>query len=197
MDIDHLKSVWETETPQNIPKISLEKQSEIHLPLEKIRKNMRMEFYITVVGFLFIILFMAFADFHIFKFKFYVIALVGSMMLITAFYFLKFFSLYKNLSSIDLNLLENLKDLRFQFKLNEQYYLAFYISFVPFVVGESFLLFEFLPNLKSLDGIAFIGYFLLFCLFLLGSLYVVGKWWFSKYYGKYFAKINILIGDLK
>lgn len=197
MDLDNIKNIWSEEKPDKTPEISLEKQKELHFPLEKLRKNMRIEFWSTLILFVFIILFIALVDFHFFKFKFYIITLVGSMMLITAFYYYKFFLLYKNLSSVDLNLLENLKDLKFQFKLNEQYYLAYYVAFVPFTIAELFLVFEFIPIYKTMTGLPFILSFLVFCLFMLGALYIIGKWWFKKFYGKYFSQILKLIENLK
>ncbi len=197
MDLENIKNIWEKEEISETPEISLEQQKEIHLPLEKIRKNMRHEFWGTVVIFVSIILFFVLADFHFFKFKVYIITLVSSMLLVTAFYFFKFFNLYKNISSINLKTLESLKDLNFQFKLNEQYYLAFYIVFVPFVICEMLLVFEFVPPLKSITGLPFIAFFLGSCLFLLTTLYLGGTLWFKNYYGKYIKQIQQITDDLK
>ena len=90
MELDHLKEMWSNENVAETPEISTEKQKEIHLPLERIRKNMRTEFYWTAVLFVLIILFFAVVDMHFFKFKVYIITLVVTMMLITSFYFFKF-----------------------------------------------------------------------------------------------------------
>lgn len=197
MELDHLKEMWTKENISETPEISTEKQKEIHLPLEKIRKNMRMEFWSTMVMFVLIILFFALVDLHFFKFKVYIITLVFTMMLITSFYFFKFFNLYKNISNNNLSTLDALKDLKFQFKLNEQYYMAFYIVFAPFVVCEMLLVFEFTPPLKTITGMKFILIFLGSCVGTLGALYLFGKVWFSRYYGKYFDQINKIIDDLK
>ncbi|MDN3607770.1 hypothetical protein [Kaistella yonginensis] len=197
MELDQLKNIWTQEDVSETPEISLEKQKEIHQPLEKIRKNMRMEFWSTAVFFLFIILFFILKDMHFFKFKVYIITLVSAQMLITSFYFFKFFNLYKNLTTVDLNTKDNLKDLGFQFKLNEQYYLSFYISFVPFVVCEMLLIFEFMPNLKNIGGAEFIFTFLGVCVFTLLSLYLLGNWWFKRFYGKYISQISQLLKALK
>ncbi|MBC7556508.1 MAG: hypothetical protein H7195_06065 [Chryseobacterium sp.] len=197
MDLDSIKDIWNSENPDETPEVSLENQKELHFPLEKLRKNMRTEFWWTLVMFVFIILFFILVDFHFFKFKVYLIILVGTMMIVTIFYYYKFFLLYKNLSVLDLNLLENLKELKFQFKLNEQYYLAYYIAFVPFAVAEIILIFEFIPNFKTMTGFPFIAACLLFCILMLAALYVAGKWWFQKFYGKYFNQIVRLIDDLK
>lgn len=197
MEIDQLKNIWDKEEISETPEISMEQQSEIHLPLEKIRKNMRVEFWSTAVMFLLIILFFVFKDMYIFKFKVYIITLVSAQMLITSFYFFKFFNLYKNLTSVNLNTADSLRDLGYQFKLNEQYYLSFYISFVPFVVCEMLLIFEVLPNLRNMVGIEFIFAFLGVCVFTLLGLYFVGNWWFKRYYGKYISQIIQITKDLK
>ncbi|MFX5298648.1 hypothetical protein ABTD24_18425, partial [Acinetobacter baumannii] len=79
------------------PEISIEQKNRIHLPLEKIRKNMRMEFWSTVAIFIF-----AFALIAVcagsFKFKFYITILIGSMVFVTFFFYSQFFKLYKNMS---------------------------------------------------------------------------------------------------
>ena len=39
MELDHLKEMWSNENVAETPEISTESQKEIHLPLERIRKN--------------------------------------------------------------------------------------------------------------------------------------------------------------
>lgn len=197
MELDQLKNIWDKEEIAETPEISTEKQKQIHLPLERIRNNMRMEFWYTVVIFLLIIAFFILKDMYIFKFKVYVITLVSAQMLVTSFYFFKFFNLYKNLTSVNLNTADSLKDLCYQFKLNEQYYLSFYLSFVPFVVCEMLLIFEFTPSLKTIQGLEFILTFLGLCVFTLLLLYFVGIWWFKRYYGKYISQISQIAKNLK
>ncbi|QOW09671.1 hypothetical protein Q73A0000_04470 [Kaistella flava (ex Peng et al. 2021)] len=197
MELDQLKNIWGKEEVTETPEISTEKQKEIHLPLGKIRKNMRTEFWSTAVMFLLIIVFFALKDMYIFKFKVYVITLVSAQMLVTSFYFFKFFNLYKNLTAVDFNTADSLRELGYQFKLNKQYYLSFYISFVPFVVCEMLLIFEFTPSLKSIQGLEFILTFLGLCLFTLLLLYFVGTWWFKRYYGKYISQITQITKNLK
>ncbi|AZI32329.1 hypothetical protein [Kaistella carnis] len=197
MELDQLKNIWDKEEIAETPEISTEKQKQINLPLERIRNNMRMEFWYTVVMFLLIIAFFILKDMYIFKFKVYVITLVSAQMLVTSFYFFKFFNLYKNLTSVNLNTADSLKDLCYQFKLNEQYYLSFYLSFVPFVVCEMLLIFEFTPSLKIIQGLEFILTFLGLCVFTLLLLYFVGIWWFKRYYGKYISQISQIAKNLK
>ena len=39
MELDQIKNLWNKEEVVETPEISLEKQKEIHFPLEQIRKN--------------------------------------------------------------------------------------------------------------------------------------------------------------
>ncbi|TXF78922.1 hypothetical protein [Chryseobacterium sp.] len=197
MEFDNLKEMWDKEKISETPEISMIQQKEIHLPLERLRKKMRNEFWSTVVFFVFIILFFIFKDFHFFKFKVYCITLVASMMMVTGFYFFKFFQLYRNMGDINLSTKESLRDLMFQFKLNEQYYVSFYIAFVPFVVCEMLLIFDYVPSLKMIEGLNFILIFVGSCLLMLTVLYLFGKWWFSYFYGKNMRKIQKIFNDLK
>lgn len=49
MNIDELKNTWnDDDSFEETPEISMEQRNEIHLPLEKMRKNMRMEAWWTL-----------------------------------------------------------------------------------------------------------------------------------------------------
>ncbi|MFC6267822.1 hypothetical protein [Frigoriflavimonas asaccharolytica] len=197
MDIQDLKNVWDEENPTATPVISLEKQKEIILPLEKIRKNMRMEFYSSMAIILLMITFCATTNLISEHVKIYVMTLLLSMILITAFYFIKFFKLYNSITNLDLNILDNLKELKFEFKLNEQYYYAYYIAFIPFFITEMIIIFEFSSFKSTLNQTEFMFIFISFCIFGLCSLYLTAVLWFKYFYGKYFSKISLLINDLK
>lgn len=49
MNIDELKNVWNEDVSEETPEISIEQRNKINLPLEKMRKNMRMEFW-SIIG---------------------------------------------------------------------------------------------------------------------------------------------------
>ncbi|WP_312075998.1 hypothetical protein [Chryseobacterium sp.] len=196
MNIDELKNIWNEENIENIPEISTEQRKTLYLPLEKMRKSMRGEFWSTVGVFVFAFVLMAFSPAP-FKFNFYINLLVASMMFVTAFFFSKFFKLYKEMGNPELNTYDGLKDLLHQFELNKQYYLSFYLSFVPFMVCEMIIVLEFIPrpvpltNLQIASisiGTLIVGIFGLFCL---------GKWWFQRFYGKNIDKIKELVDELK
>ena len=196
MDLDNLKTLWNKEDVSETPEISPEKQRQIHHPLERIRKNMRYEFWSTVVLMPFVLIAIWFFPLS-FRFTLYIEILVVSMVLVTVFFFSKFFKLYKEISNPTLGTYDSLKDLLHQFELNKQYYLSFYLSFVPFFVCEMIIVIESIPHTHHYTNgyltLVFIGS----VLFGLSLLYFIGNWWFKHFYGKYIDKIKLLVEEMK
>lgn len=196
MNIDDLKNTWNEENLENIPEINAEQRNSLHLPLESMRKNMRMEFWYTVGIFIFAFIVMAISPAP-FKFNFYIDLLVVSMMFVTAFFFSKFFKLYKEMSNPELNTYDGLKDLLHQFELNKQYYLSFYVSFIPFLVCEMIIVLEFIPRKVPLTNLQIASTSIITVFFGIFILFAIGKWWFQKFYGKHIDKIKLLVEELK
>ena len=196
MDLDNYKQLWSKEEISETPEISLEKQTQIHTPLEKIRKNMRMEFWSTTI-LLILVLGIIWLFPLPYKFRLYIFILVFSMTLVTMFFYHRFFKLYKEIGNLNLKTLESLKDLLFQFELNKQYYVSFYLSFVPFVVCEMILTVEFSPNFNYVSDFVFTSIFVGSIVFGLIALYILGRLFFQYFYGKYIQKIKTLVRDLQ
>lgn len=198
MNINDLKSAWNDDFSDETPEISIEHKNKVNLPLEKIRKNMRMEFWSTVV-----ILLFGFAVVWIpipeapFKFKFYITVLLLSMVIVISFFFSKFFKLYKDISSPVLQTYDNLKDLMYQFELNKQYYLSFILSFVPFLVCELIIVIEFIPHRTPLSEIKIATTILSMLAVGLFGLFLLGKYWYRIFYGKYVQQIGNLLNELQ
>ena len=196
MELDQLKNIWDKEDVSQTPEISTEKQREIHQPLEKIRKNMRMEFWSSLMAFVLIVLYFIFSV-DDFKLRSYGIILTFSAVIVTVFYYYQFFLLYKELTDQEFTTLEMLKDLKTQFDLNKQYYISYYIAFVPIIVASYILIFQSTSSYEKYSELVFITILSLTVIAGLTSLYFVGKWWFKKYYGKYIKQIEVLIHDLE
>ena len=198
MNIDDLKNTWNDDISEETPEISIEHTNKINLPLEKIRKNMRMEFWSTVG-----ILLFGFAVVWIpvpeapFKFKFYLTVLLFSMVIIISFFFSKFFKLYKEISSPTMKTYDSLKDLSHQFDLNKQYYLSFMLSFVPFLVCELIIVIEFLPHRTPLSDLQVATTVISMLAVGLFGLFLLGKYWYRMFYGKYVKQIDNLLIELK
>ncbi len=198
MNIDDLKNTWMEDASDRTPEISIEHSNKINLPLEKIRKNMRMEFWSTVgiLLFGFSIVWISVPEAP-FKFKFYLTVLLFSMVLVVSFFFSKFFKLYKEISSPVMKTYDSLKDLMYQFDLNKQYYLSFMLSFVPFLVCELIIVVEFLPHRKPLSDLHIATTIISMLAAGLFGLFLLGKYWYGFFYGKYVKQIESLLTELK
>ncbi len=197
MNIDELKNTWnQDDSFEETPEISMEQKAKINLPLEKIRRNMRMEFWSTVGIFVFAFTLIALSA-GPFKFKFYITILIASMVFVTFFFFSQFFKLYKNMSSPMMKTYDSLKDLLHQFQLNKQYYLSFYLSFVPFLVCEIIIVLEFIPRPVPLSDTKIASILIGSIVIVMPLLFVIGKWWFKRLYGKYIIQIENLVNELK
>ncbi|WP_312322336.1 hypothetical protein [Soonwooa sp.] len=196
MNIDELKNIWDNDEGHNMPEVSLEQRKSLNLPLEKIRRNMRWEFWSTVILLAFVLV----AIWGIqmpFRFRLYLEILVAAMTVVTFFFYSKFFKLYKEITNPELETLTSLKDLLTQFNLNKQYYLSFYISFVPFLVGEMIIVIESIPKSRDLPDLALAIYFVGSILAGLLFLWLLGKFWFQYYYGKYIDQVEKLVEELQ
>ena len=89
MNFDKLQEQWQKEEV-SVPEVSLEHQGKLNNPLDKIRKNMKMEFWSNFITF--IALFIFFFTFDNLKLKTYAIILTITALLVSVFYYLKFFS---------------------------------------------------------------------------------------------------------
>jgi hypothetical protein len=196
MDLDNLKSLWNKEDVSETPEISKEKQRQIHHPLERIRRNMRYEFWSTIIMLPIILVVIWFFPLP-FRFTLYIEILVMSMAIVTAFFFTKFFKLYKEISNPALGTLDALKDLLHQFELNKQYYVSFYLSFVPFFVCEMIIVLEFIPQTHDYSNTVLAMVFIGSVAFGLTMVYFIGMAWFKHFYGKYIRKIEILVAEMK
>lgn len=196
MDLDNIKSLWNKEDVSQTPEISPERQRQIHNPLERIRKNMRSEFWSTLILMPMILIVIWFFPLP-FRFNLYIEILVISMTLVTAFFFSKFFKLYKEISNPTLGTYDSLKDLLHQFDLNKQYYLSFYLSFVPFFVCEMIIVIESIPYTHQYTNAYLAMIFIGSVLFGLLLLYFIGNWWFRHFYGKYIDRIRKLTEEMK
>ncbi len=197
MNIDELKNTWnQDDSFEETPEISMEQKNKINLPLEKIRRNMRMEFWSTVGIFVFAFGVIALSP-GPFKFKFYITILIASMVFVTFFFYSQFFKLYKNMSSPMMKTYDSLKDLLHQFQLNKQYYLSFYLSFVPFLVCEIIIVLEFIPRPVPLSDTKIASILIGSIVIVMPLLFVIGKWWFDRLYGKSIRQIEDLVNELK
>ena len=188
MDLENLKQVWDKEKIESIPEISLEKQKEIHTPLEMIRMNMRAEFWMNIIFFPFWAALLPLTGKnteHI-----YLIAiLIFIAFIIIGYYYLKFYTFYKKLNTKSLNTYHNILDLRYELVLNSELYKSFYTAFIPIMLGLFSILFL---DSKNFDLTFFTILSLSFCV----GIYSTGKYWLYENYGKYIQKISKIVAEI-
>ena len=188
MDLENLKQVWNEEKIESIPEISLEKQKEIHTPLEMIRKNMRTEFWTSIVFFLLWAVSSPFSGMDT-KHTYLLVILTLTAFVIIGYYFLKFYTFYKKLNTQNLNTYHNILDLRYELVLNSELYKSFYIASIPFILG--FYYASYVDN-KDFNLSFFSIISLSFCVL----IYFIGKYWLYENYGKYIQQISKIVAEI-
>ena len=188
MDLENLKQVWNEEKIESIPEISLEKQKEIHTPLEMIRKNMRTEFWTSIVFFLLWAVSSPFSGMDI-KHTYLLVILILTAFVIIGYYYLKFYTFYKKLNTQNLNTYHNILDLRYELVLNSELYKSFYIASIPFILG--FYYASYVDN-KDFNLSFFSIISLSFCVL----IYFIGKYWLYENYGKYIQQISKIVAEI-
>lgn len=187
MEIDTLKDLWQKDKNNPIPEVSLEKQKEIHSPLAKIRKNMKVEFWNTLISW--IILFSPFITFKMGNEKetYFLYCLLGIGVCITLYYFRKFYSLYKKINTQHFTTYHHLLNLRYELVLNAELYKSYYVSSLPIAIC---ILMK-VENIEQypITGIILMGIFAIL-------VYYFGKIWLKEMYGKHIITISDLVDSM-
>ena len=190
MDLENLKQVWNEEKIESIPEISLEKQKEIHTPLEIIRKNMRTEFWVSIISFLLWAVSSLFTRMDT-KHTYLLVMLIFIASIIIVYHYLKFYTFYKKLNTQNLNTYHSILDLRYELVLNSELYKSFYIASFPFILDFYFYNVLYVGN-KDFD----LAFFTILSLLLCVVIYFIGKYWLYENYGKYIQQISKIVAEI-
>ena len=192
MELNNIKELWNKEEVSETPEISTEQQSEIHNPLQKIRKNLWMEICLNIVVLIILIpLSKVFSENPLSRWTLMVI-----YFFIIGYFTLKFYEFYKKSVSLNINTLYHLQELKFELILLKELYKAYYVSSIPFFMGVLFLFLQKNDFSKYPDLIMnYAPYIMFFCIVVFTLAF--GIWWFENYYGKYIKQIQNKIEDLK
>ncbi|MGC4130372.1 MAG: hypothetical protein QM564_12645 [Bergeyella sp.] len=191
MNLNNLKELYNQEEITETPEISLEKKKEIHLPLEKIRKNMRMEFWSNFPAMLLLFLFITPLNtyFSGTTKELFAVFLV-TFCFIIFYYNYRFYKFYKRMPDISKATRESLSELLFDLRLNTELYKSYYIAVVPLVLSECVIL---LYPMHHFSMVSFIIIFVLMCVFIV----FFGRGWYQYFYGRHVKKLEKMIEDLK
>lgn len=202
MDFNDIQNAWKNDTNENIKlPVNLEKIQSANTPLDKIRKNLKNEFFYQVIS----IVLVGFVPFmnnfpQTMVKPFYL--LFSMFVAVSIYYLVKLFFFYKRLNAVSLNTKDNLYETYFDIRLNMELYKTFGFALTPFVVlflvGTAY--YEMSKNqdvvLSSLQNSHFIGLFVAVALAIL-FMGIALEWWVQYFYGKYAKEIRKVIDELK
>lgn len=201
MDFNDIQKAWNNEKTDNvIVPNNLEKIQSANTPLDKIRKNLKNEFFYQIIS----IILIGFIP-YIYKFPeqtlipFYL--LFSMFTAVCAYYLVKLYMFYKRLNTISLQTKDNLYETYFDIRLNMELYKTFGFALTPFIVlglvGFQYITSQSTAfNINEINNSVLLG-FVLIIFFTIISMGLALEWWVHHFYGKYAKEIRKVIDQLK
>ncbi|AZA76968.1 hypothetical protein EG347_05320 [Chryseobacterium sp. G0186] len=190
MELDNFKELWNKDTGQDPPEISLEKQREIHSPLQMLKINMKTEFWLMVVTLPLFLTSFPFAsiDSNVRIISVFVTILTIAFM---TYFYSRFLKLYKLLQKNSINTNYDLFNLKTQLLISKEIYISYYISYIPLAFLLSLIKINFHFDMEynlAIFGISFLITLLLLCFII--------KYWIYYMYGRYIDDVVYLVDEL-
>lgn len=190
MELENFKELWNKDTGQEPPEISLEKQREIHSPLQMLKINMKTEFWLMVVTLPLLLTSFPFAstDSNIRIISTFVTLLTVAFM---SYFYSRFLKLYKLLQKGSINTNYDLFNLKTQLLISKEIYISYYISYIPLAFLLSLIKINFHFDMEynlAIFGISFLITLLLVCFII--------KYWIYYMYGRYIDDVIYLVDEL-
>lgn len=197
MNFDQLKNEWSNEEAKRpIVSENALKIKEAHTPIDRIRKKMKSEFFIQVIALIAVAFMPRLFDLST-ETKLIFVAFYALATGFTAYYFLKFYTFYKNTYNLAIDTRKNLLWFYYEMKLNIELYKALtymlgLIGLAGFIACLFFYKGEFInTNTKNLTFLIVLVSF--------SSIFIVGlatEFWARHYYGKELKNIKLVIDQL-
>jgi len=189
MELENFRELWNRDR-QELPEVSLERQKEIHSPLEMLKVNMETEFWLMIITLpmLFTGIPLAANNPNI---KIISIIVTVLTLAFIVYFYSRFLKLYKMLRKGSINTNYDLFNLRTQLLISKEIYISYYISYIPLAFLLSLIQIGFHFDLEyniAIFGVSFLITFLL--------LYVIIKYWIYYMYGKYIDDVVRLVDEL-
>lgn len=198
MNFDQLKNEWNNAEPNTqLVTANMLQIKEAKTPIDKIRKQMKSEFFVQILSLLFI----AFTP-RIFHFapetKSIFIVFYAIMCGFTTYYFFKFYMFYKNSYDLSLDTRKNLLWFYYEMKMNIELYKALtYI--LCFIVLSFFAVYGLLQKgnlLSQLTEKISLTYIVLNCFISILLVGIITELWAKFYYGKQVKELKTIIDSL-
>jgi hypothetical protein len=190
MNLENFRELWNKDTGQESPEISLEKQREIYSPLQMLKINMKTEFWLMVVTLPLLLTSFPFAsaDSNIRTISTFVTILTIAFM---TYFYSRFLKLYRLLQKNSINTNYDLFNLKTQLLISKEIYISYYISYIPLAFLLSLIKVNFHFDMEynlAIFGISFLITLLLVCFLI--------KYWIYYMYGRYIDDVVYLIDEL-
>lgn len=190
LELDNIKDLWGKDKGEDVPEISLEKQKQIHSPLEMMRINMKTEFLVTILS----------LPYSLMNFQLEskdgnirVISIFLSIIMIAiiGYFFQRLHKVYKVLQKKDVNTNYELFNMKSQLLMLREIYKSYYVTYVPIL----FMIYL-LPLGFHFEMHYSLTVFAITFLIAIGLLAIVVNFWFKYMYGKYINEVLYLVDEL-
>lgn len=190
MELENFKELWNKDTGQGSPEISLEKQKEIHSPLEMLKVNMQTEFWLMIITLPLLLtgVPLASADSNIKTISIFVTILTVAIII---YFYSRFLKLYKLLGKNSINTNYDLFNLRTQLLISKEIYISYYIAYIPLGLLLSLIKINF--HFDREYNLAIFGISLFITLLLIAFII---KYWIYYMYGRYIDDVVRLVDEL-
>ncbi|MGC5743462.1 hypothetical protein [Chryseobacterium sp. NFX27] len=190
MELENFKELWNKDTRQDLPEISLEKQREIHSPMQMLKINMETEFWLMVITLPMLLMGFPFAsgDTNIIIISAFVVALTLAFII---YFYSRFLKLYKILRKSGINTNYDLFNLKTQLLISKEIYISYYISYIPLAFLLSLIKINF--HFEIQYNLAIFGVSFLITLML---VWFIIKYWIYYMYGRYIEDVVRLVDEL-
>lgn len=202
MNLEELKDAWNAEEGRvDFTGLSKNAGKKVKQPMDAIRHNMRNELFVQFAGILVIAILPA-----LFPLKGLLLAIYYSLfmvlLMITGYYLLAFYRLFKKMHNYNTNAWENLYELYYEIRLHLEMYKSFSFLLLPFVLLLSSLIL--VSDRVYHRGEILLGsdnsFWIVMLVFgVLAMLLVVlmTNWWVNHFYGKYANQIKSILDEMK
>jgi hypothetical protein len=200
MNFDELQSAWHSDKGNDIVvPDSVTKLRSVATPVQRIRKNMRIEFVVMLCLVIGIPFFRTAYEEQLAAMPFY--ALYIALIILTIFYYIKFYLFYKRLDAATLTSKDSLYEVYYDIKLNIEMYRSFNYSIIPLMLLYQVMVILSLPPIKAAAFASrqayFITVFSVVFLFVVVIAIALVELWIKYFYGNYLQQVRKVLEELK
>lgn len=200
MNFDELQSAWHNDKGNDIVvPDSVTKLRSVATPVQRIRKNMRIELVVMLCLIIGIPFFRIAYEEQLAAIPFY--ALYIALIILTIFYYIKFYLFYKRLDAATLTSKDSLYEVYYDIKLNIEMYRSFNYSIIPLMLLYQVMVILSLPPIKAAAFASrqayFITVFSVVFLFVVVIAIALVELWIKYLYGNYLQQVRKVLEELK